>query len=379
MRAYHEIRALAGAGHAVHLLAFADDGCAAQHRSALGQWCASVEIVPLDRRRATVRALARLPGPAPLSLAFFGSARMRNAVERRIRLSQPQAIMVCSSAMAQYAPPELASRTIVDLVDADSEKWRDYARRAVPPRAWVYWLEWRRLRRYEQHLLGRVGHVVVTSEREAACLDPVGRRRGRLHVITNGVDLDYFKPEPSDGLSTVPRLVFTGAMDYAPNIDGVRYFAREVLPAVRHSYPATEFLVVGRRPTGAVRELGSRPGVQIVGEVPDVRPYLIGATGCVVPLRIARGVQNKLLEAMACGQAVIATPQAADGLRVVDGEHLLVARADREQVSATLRALGDVDLRARLGRQARQFVEREHRWSPHMRRLTELVESAAAA
>jgi sugar transferase (PEP-CTERM/EpsH1 system associated) len=381
LRAYHELRALAVRGHRVHLLAFADDRDEVRHEASLREICASVRLVPIDRPRAMVRALAGLAQRSPLSLAYFRSGRMLRAVERALWEVRPSAVFVCSSSMAQYVPRDLASRAIIDLVDVDSEKWAAYARRGVGPRAWVYRLESRRLRQYEQTLLSTAGSVIVSAEREAALLESAtGCRSDTLHVITNGVDLEHFRPSESAGSgASGAKLLFTGVMDYLPNVDAVRYYADSVLPLVRSRRPDAELVVVGRNPTRQVRRLGSRAGIRIVGGVPDMRPYFMQATASVLPLRIARGVQNKLLEAMACGRAIVATPQVAAGLNVVPGEDLLVATNGQELAEASLRVLNDEELRARLGRRARLFVQRQHQWEPLMNRLSSLVEAVAAA
>jgi sugar transferase (PEP-CTERM/EpsH1 system associated) len=381
IRAYHQLRGLAERGHAVHLVAFADNRSDLRHEASLREICASIRFVPISARQAMPRVVAGLGQRAPLSLAYFRSGSMRRVVERSLIDIQPSTVFVCSSAMAQFAPRDLAHRTIVDMVDVDSEKWRAYARHSAGPRAWVYRVESQRLRQYEQALLSRVALVMVCAEREAALLDSsTGRRPDTLEVITNGVDLDHFRPCAVAGYGAAgAKLLFTGGMDYLPNVDAVRYFANEVLPRIRSRRPDAEFVVAGRNPTRQVRQLGSRAGVQIVGQVPDMRPYFMQATGSVVPVRMARGVQNKLLEAMACGRAVVATPQVAAGLAAVAGEELLVAQNGPDFAEASLRVLDEEPLRARLGQRARLFVQREHGWAPLMRRLCSLVEAVAAA
>ena len=203
-------------------------------------------------------------------------------------------------------------------------------------------------------------------------------RRARLRIITNGVDLDYFQPAPLPVASRpVPRLVFTGAMDYYANIEAVEWFTKEVFPLIREQEPGAEFLIVGSHPADRVKRLARQTGVTVTGFVEDVRPFLREATVCVVPLRIARGVQNKLLEAMAAGKAAVATPEAIAGLRVVSGEQLLTASAPGEFAQAALKLIRDDRLRESLGRQARRFVETEHDWTPLLQKLAELLETVA--
>jgi sugar transferase (PEP-CTERM/EpsH1 system associated) len=384
IRSFHELSALAARGHEIHLAAFAHQPNDLGHETALAGLCASIAIVRLHKQWARLGALSSLFSHAPLSVGYFASRRMDRVVQRLAK-SKLDAVLVCSSTMAQYVPPELAARTVVDLVDVDSEKWRSYARSMRPPAAWVYALEWRRLRRHEKAIVARYPHAIVTTRPEAALLghEQDTAQSGRLHVINNGVDLEGYRPakataSPRLADASTQHLVFVGRMDYFPNVDGVRYFVEQVLPYIRQREPHVRFWVVGSNPTAEVRRLGRQAGVHITGFVRDVRPYLAAATACVVPLHVARGVQNKVLEAMAAGRAVIATPQAVAGLRVVDGRDLLVAHTPGQFVHATLAVLSDERLRTQLGDGARRFVQQEHDWAPLMARLVGLIESVGA-
>ncbi len=380
IRSFHELRALVERGHEVHLLAFADDLNDLNYQVDLARMCASVGIVPLRRVWAGARALVNLAGARPLSLGYFASLKMRRMVERAISDNDFDAIFVYSSTMAQYAPRELASRTVVDMVDVDSEKWRSYAGRANPLMSRLYSLEWERLRAYEYEIVTRYANTVVTTGREADLLDRLDEftRRARLRIISNGVDLDYFQPSTQAPDITSPRLVFIGAMNYFANVEGAMYFAEEIFPLIRSRESRAKFSIVGANPTSVVKKLAQHPGVSVTGFVPDIRPYLRDAAVCVVPLRVARGVQNKVLEAMAAGKAVIATPEAVAGLRVVDGERLMVASSPERFADAVLEVIRDKSLRERLETRARRFVESEHDWKPLLKKLVDLVEAAGA-
>lgn len=394
IRSFHQLRALVERGHEVHLLAFADDAGDMGYQVDLAKLCASVQIIPLKRQWAQVRALRALFSSQPLSLGYYESTPMRAAVQQKLADEQFDAVFVYSSTMAQYVPRELAARTLVDMVDVDSEKWLDYARKVNAAKAWLYRLEWKRLRRYEQEIVATYGHTLLTTPREAALLDQLDEftRRARLRTLTNGVDLVHFRPEPwrlriLDKLPlherqwfadpSAPRLVFTGAMDYYANVEGVKYFAESILPLVREREPRAEFLIVGSKPTDEVKQLGQLPGVQVTGFVEDVRPYLQAATVCVVPLRIARGVQNKVLEAMATAKAIVATPEGVAGLNVMDGEHLLLAHSPRKLAEHIVKLIRDEELRCELGENARSFVEEHHDWAPLLQRFVELLETLA--
>lgn len=377
IRSFHELRALAERGHEVHLLAFADELQDLAHQVDLAHWCASVRIVRLRPALATLKTAATCWRNRSMSLTYFDSWRMRRLVRRALAEHEFDAVFVYSSAMAQYVPQELTARTVVDLVDIDSEKWRAYALNARAPKARLFQVEAERLRAYEYEIVARFPYTVVTTQREAALLDELDEftRRARLRVITNGVDLEYFQPQDVVALSDTPRLVFTGAMDYDANISGVRWFLTEVWPLVQASEPRTEFLVVGRNPTREVRAWRHLPGVRVTGAVEDVRPFLHSATAVVVPLRVARGVQNKVLEALAAGKALVATPDAVAGLRVTEQEQLLLGATPAAFADAVLKLLRDGEWRAFLGEQARRWVEREHRWQTPLQKLLELIEA----
>ena len=395
IRSYHQLRALAERGHEVHLLAFADDPRDLGYQVDLAKSCASVEVVPLNPQRAKLKSITNLFGKRPLSLGYFGSRKMRGLVRDKCAAENIDAVFVYSSTMAQYVPREMVSRTVVDLVDVDSEKWRDYARNRHAPLSWLYEMEFRRLRNYEHEIVARHAHTILTTPREAAHLNRVDEftRRARLRTITNGVDLKHYRPEPwrislLDKMPigerqwfadpAAPRLVFTGAMDYYANVEGVRWFVEEVLPLIRRREPHAQFLIVGSNPTDEVKRLGQQRGVVVTGRVDDVRPYLLAATACVVPLRIARGVQNKVLEAMAAGRAIAATPEAVAGLNVADDDQLLLGETPHKLAEAVVRLVRDEQLRARLGAEARSFVETEHDWTPLLQRFVELIEGVGA-
>ncbi|HWQ34601.1 MAG TPA: TIGR03087 family PEP-CTERM/XrtA system glycosyltransferase [Blastocatellia bacterium] len=395
VRPFRVLSTLAERGHEVHLLAFAETIEELSAQVELAKFCASVTLVPRHRRSSSVKAALNLLSPKPLSFGYFGSRAMRRAVRRVVEEHGIEAVYVWSSTMTQYVPAELASRAVIDMGDVDSEKYRDYARELNWPMSWVYGIEWKRLRRYEYRIIRTHAHTVLIAPREIALLDELDEftRHTRLHSITNGVDLERFRPDafPPFAPESLPpgerrfltdpeavRIVFTGAMDYYPNVEAVRYFAEEVLPLIRQREPRAEFLIVGSDPTPEVIRLAEQPGVKVTGFVKDVRPYLAAATVCVIPLRIARGVQNKALEAMASGRAVVASPDVVAGLKAEDGEHLLVARDTAEYAAAVLKLIADAAFREELGEAARRFVEDEYNWTPLMEQMAQLIESTAS-
>ncbi len=377
IRSSQALRAFLERGYEVHLRAFADDLNDLNYQVDLARMCASVQIVPLRRVRASARSLLNLVSTRPLTTGYFASRKMRLLVKQAVSDHGFDAVFVSSSAMAQYAPRELVSRTVVDLVEIGSQKWRERVSRANPLMSHFYSLESKRLREYEYEIVSRFANTIVTSRHEAALLDRLDEftRRARLRVITNGVDLDYFQPssQPPDTIS--PRLVFIGAMDNFANTEAVRYFAEEVFPIIRLRESRAKFSIIGKNPTAEVKKLTRYPGVTVTGYVPDVRPYLREASVCVVPLRIARVAQKQVLEAMATGKVVIASPEAVAGLRVVDGEQVMIADTPEKFADAALEVIRDSSLRESLETRARYLVEIEHAWKPLLQKLVDLVET----
>jgi sugar transferase (PEP-CTERM/EpsH1 system associated) len=258
---------------------------------------------------------------------------------------------------------------VVDLVDVDSQKWLDYARASRGPRAWLHAAEGRRLRRLERDLPGWCRAVTLVSQAEAD-LYRTFCRPGPVYAVTNGCDLEYFQPAAG---TAGQDCVFVGALDYPPNIDGVVWFVQEAWPALRQRHPDLKLQLVGRRPAPAVTRLGAVPGLEVVGQVPDVRPYVARAGVVVVPLRLARGVQNKVLEALAMAKATVASPQALEGLQARVGQDVLAASTPDEWVGAIDRLLGDAALRRQLGTAGRAYVEARHRWDVCLEPLAEIL------
>jgi sugar transferase (PEP-CTERM/EpsH1 system associated) len=374
IRSYHELRHLARR-HRVHLGCFVDQPEDLVHVQALAAMTASLEAVPLDTRLARARSLGAIVSQAPLSVRWFESRRLQSWVDATLQREKPDAVLLFSSPMWAYVARS-GVPTVMDFCDVDSDKWRQYAERAPWPLRPLYGLEARRLRAWEMDVLRRAEASVLVAERERNLWrDLPSELQAKVHVIRNGVDLRFFTPRPAPAPDT---LVFTGAMDYYANVDAVVHFAREVLPRVREERPEARFVIVGSRPTGEVRALERLPGVEVTGFVEDVRDWYARASVCVVPLRIARGIQNKLLEALAMGRPVVSTAAAADGLGAGAGDGIRVADGAAALAGAAIELLGDRDRAEAQGAAGRRFVEREYDWDTAMNALERLLEGAAA-
>ncbi len=358
IRAFHLLRYLAR--HAtVHLASLADEPVSDDVVAALRRYCGRVAIEPLDRRRWPRAALSFARGRT-ISEGAFASPTLRAVVREWATTTRFDSVLLSASSMVPYLQmSELRGvPAVIDLVDVDSEKWLAYAAEDRGPRAWLYRREGLRLRRLETTLPTWARAVTLVSEAEAQLYRGFCKN-GNVEAVPNGVDLEYFQSAPP---AEEASCVFVGALDYRPNVDGACWFAREVWPAVHARSPGSKLYLVGRRPAADVLRLAEVPGVEVVGQVADVRPYVARAAVSVNPLRIARGIQNKVLEALAMCRATIGSPEALTGLSVRSGEHVLAASSAAEWTEAVLRLFGDAELRRRLGVAGRRYVEERHRW-----------------
>ena len=375
IRAFHQIQGLARR-HQIHLLTLADGDL--PDISPLEALCERVEVFPLNRSAAYARAALGALRPRPLSLSFFESKELSARLRELVRCERFDVAVVFCSAMAPYAELFPDVPAVLDMVDVDSAKWAQYARFAPLPLRPVYALEARRLRRYEVSLAGRFQRVLLATGNET-WLYKSHAPQARTATVLSGVDVDYFQPLDLPK-SAAPTLVFTGQMDYFANVDGIVHFARDVFPRLRRRFHDLELLVVGRSPVAAVRDLGELPGVMVTGAVGDVRPFLSRAWIFVTPLRIAQGVQNKVLEAMASNVPVVCSERVLAGIAdggFRSGRDLLAAGTDDEMEHAVATLVGDAEARERLADCARQRLLATYRWGASLDRLEELVGAAA--
>ncbi len=401
IRSFHILQYLAKRTR-VHLVAFADDEADFNPPAAFTEMLASCTILPRQKsqKRAAIEALAT---GKPVSLTAFASPAMRAAVER---LSPEVSAVYCfSGQMAQYLPVD-GPPVVMDFVDVDSAKFAGFADDARGPIRWIMRREARLLGAFEREVAGRVSASLFVSDAEAALFRNAGAT-GRILAVENGIDSAKFDPTANfarqssplpdregPGVGRLPQappgvtqagqptpnpslsgrgaealIVFTGQMDYRPNIDAVTWFARDILLLVRQRRPA-RFAIVGRAPTAVVQALAS-DHVTVTGAVDDVRGWLAAADVCVAPLKLARGIQNKVLEAMAMARPVVASAAAAEGI-----DH-----ADTIRVAATAQDFADrindlldaPDTAAMLGQSARAQVIRRYGWDARLAPLDALL------
>ena len=377
IRSYHILRHLSAQAR-VHLLAFAEDMQEIASADALRPLVASMHVEWRSNFPGP-RVLRALATRQPASVAMFSSRPMHRQVARVLEQESIGTIFAFSGQMAQFVPPGSDARFLMDFVDVDSEKYAAYGHDGPLLLRKLYQREARLLGRFEQATARRASHSLFVSDAEAGLFRSLsGLGPERVLAMENGIDLEYFRPNSdfvplaTDLRGTGPLLVFTGQMDYRPNIDGVIDFARNMLPVLRHARSDVRFVIVGRNPSAEVEKLRELPGVIVTGEVPDVRPWLAAADIIVAPLRIARGIQNKILEAMAMARPVVASHAAAEGIDAAAERDLLIADGD-SATTAIFGLLTDLDRARSIGVRARERVEQRYQWDTRLAPLDDLI------
>ncbi len=353
----------------VHLACFADDPRDLAHNEFLNSFCESVTVISLNPRAARLSSIKALLLGRPLSFQYFHDTRMSAAI-RELRKKPLSAEIAFSSSMAPYIEKPVEGRKrIVDFCDADAEKWRGYAEESKGPMKLIYAREAKTLARKEIDIANWCDASFAISSEEAAIFNARSGMMKTVATFSNGVDGVYFDPHAIETSDTPQHdCVFTGAMDYRANVDGVLHFARHIWPAVRSARPDATFAIVGANPAPAIAALHGNDGVTVTGRVEDIRPWLAGAKIAVAPLRVARGVQNKVLEAMAMTKPVVASAEAMTGI-AAPRDAALTAETDDAMAASILALLEDAPQCDRMGRAARHFILTHHQWDHALKPL----------
>jgi polysaccharide biosynthesis protein PslH len=336
----------------------------------IAPYCYDFMMGEVTAPAAWLRMIARLPTPAPSSMGYFYAPALARRIDERLQQERFDLIFVHCSSVAPYVGRVAGVPKILDFGDMDSEKWLTYRRFKPFPLSVGYWLEGNKMAMAEKALAGRFDLCTCTTRAELQALQ-------RLQVRTpcdwfpNGVDQEYFAPtdEPYDP----DEICFVGRMDYFPNQQAMRFFCNDVLPLIRRQRPAARLTIVGAAPSPEIRRLGEREGITVTGTVADVRSHVRRSAVSVAPLTIARGTQNKILECMAMGVPVVASPEAAGGVDAVPGQHLLVAHSPQDYAQQLLALMQEPAARQALGAAGRARVEQHHSWAASMTKLDGII------
>lgn len=368
VRSFHVLQHLL-ARHNVHVGTFVDDAEDEVHVDTLRKLCTTLHVERLHPTVARVASLAGLFSGTALTLHYYRNAGLQKWVNTMVLSGGIDASIIFSSSMAQYLESHTNVPILADLVDVDSVKWADYAPNHRWPMSWLYKREGRCLLDCERAVASQARRTFFATEVEAQLFRGLApESASRVEAMNNGVDANFFSVDPGR-VSPFPAeevaLVFTGAMDYWPNIDAVIWFAQQVLPGLLARWPRIRFHIVGRSPTATVRALAC-DNVTVTGTVPDVRPYLQHANVVVAPLRLARGIQNKILEAMSMARPVVATRTCVAPLEAEIGVEILAASEAEEFALAIDLLLQSPDRATEIGNAGRQRVLMSYSWAAHL-------------
>ena len=390
VRPYHLIRGLTKRGHRVTVVTLWTNKAEQAEFQQLKAEAYAVEAEPLSRLRPFVNTIMALPTSEPLQAAYCWQPVLAEELRHLAVSSNGEnpfdIVHVEHLRGARYgldlkANPAFNLPIVWDSVDCISQLFRQAASNGASTFSRLLTrFDLPRTERYEARLLDQFDRVVATSAHDAAALRSLNGNGAVVSVIPNGVDLDYFTPDIS-GTRRHSVIVMTGKMSYHANVAMAHRLVSDVLPQIWAERSDIQLWIVGKDPPRSVRKLGRHKQIQVTGTVPDIRPYLRTATLAVAPAPYAVGIQNKVLEAMACETPVVASPRAAGGLNARHGQELLVAESPEEFSTAVLSLLADPGIRRSLGRAARKYVERQHRWSDSAVKLEsiydELIDAAS--
>jgi hypothetical protein len=371
IRPFNMIRHLHEAGHMVTVCSLARSEAEAEEGRGIAPHCGHFEIGLVSEPLQMARMVARLPIVTPSSMGYFYSADLARKV-RALLATQPfDLIFVHCSSVAQYVEHVQGIPKILDFGDMDSQKWLEYAHYKPWPLSWGYRLEGTKMLWAEKRLARRFDLCTATTRAEWQTLEHYGTGAA-TGWFPNGVDAKLFSP--GDGRYDPDTLSFIGRMDYYPNQECMTRFCRDVWPLLKARRPSLKLKIVGADPTPQIRALGNLDGVTVTGSVPEVQPYVLESALMVAPLAIARGTQNKILEAMAMGVPVVTSTPAAGGVDAEPGRHLLVADSAVDIAEAVLSIVENPSERARFSKAGRERVLSHHAWPHSMQRLDALIE-----
>jgi sugar transferase (PEP-CTERM/EpsH1 system associated) len=406
IRSFNEVKYLSRKNE-IHLICLADNPEDLKYENKLKKYCKSVNTVLIKSMVAKLKSLPYFLSGSPLSVPYFYSGKIQKIIDRLLLTIDFDVIMCFSSPVAEYifraknnnkflktnSLSDIKHRRfpklIMDFVDVDSDKWLQYSKYTKFPYSWIYRLESVRLANYERKIAEVFDYSIFVSEKEVEIFKRKNPEIRNVAAVSNGVDIEFFNPglshlsfEEGDNKGSLqhseddkkPILLFTGAMDYYANVDGVIWFCMEIFPRIKKKYPSSQFYIVGSDPDRKVQKLADNDGVIVTGFVKDIRRYYKMADLCVIPLRIARGIQNKILEAMAFGVPVVATAQTIAGIKAVPGKDVEIAENTDEFVAKTIQILHNERQRQLVGENGRNVVKTYYDWSTNIGCLESILE-----
>jgi len=371
LRAFNEIKYLSK-NHTIHLFSLTDNRNDLAYTDDLLQFCKTVDIVYKSSIVSKVHSLLALSSTTPLTLRYFFSRKLEQLINKAIQNENIDVIFVFCSSMAQYVDgiPEIPK--IIDFVDIDSEKWKQYAVRSKFPYSFIYQREYEYLKKYEKKIATSYSHCFLVSQKEVDDFHNLVYESPSITALPNGVDLEKFYPLTIEKEEN--SLVFTGAMDYFANIDAMLHFCSDILPLIRKKIPKIKLYIVGSNPSKEILHLGKcNDNIVVTGFVDKVQPYMARSMVFVAPMTIARGVQNKIIEAMAMGLPVVCSSLGHEGIEAKKGEEILVEDINEQFANQVIKLLSIKSDRAKLSASGHQAIERHYSWDSNLKPIDTLL------
>lgn len=382
IRTFHQIQFLASRGHEIVVLSPYENGGELGFARELEQELA-VKVMMFSLKAKWLRLLRGVATNQPLTVSYFYSADLQRAFDKLVNSSAYDAVICTSSAMSSYVfrNAQLGSqgrassiRLVMDFMDLDSDKWSQYQTSSRLPMSLVYAREAKLVKRVERRSYEAFDACFFVSDNEAVLFARQLPENSRVRVMGNGIDTSQFFPDPTQQVADHPVFLFTGVMNYKPNEDAVEWFVTSVWPAIRAEWPEAEFIIAGMEPSPRIQQLGKEPGITVTGFVEDIVPYYQKATIFVAPFRLARGLQNKILQSLACGLPAVTTALGLEGINAKEGEDILVANKETEFRSEIKRLLTDPVLYRKLSENGPRLIQQEHSWSSILEDLANVIE-----
>jgi sugar transferase (PEP-CTERM/EpsH1 system associated) len=334
------------------------------------RYCTAIDYVRINALEKYLNLLSALASGRSLSVAAFYNAALQDKITARLTKEKFDLIFAFSSQMARYVENIRSAKRVMDFVDVDSRKWLQLSTwTRNPVMKWLYRREADKLAQFEKDIAAGFDRSLFVSESEAQYFSRLAGNGTQVDVVHNGVDFDYFSP--NGGVRNKTDILFTGVMDYYPNVDAVSWFVHKIFPLIKEQVPVARFWIVGRNPSKAVKRLHDGENVFVTGYVEDVRPYFEKCGVFVAPFRIACGVQNKILEALAMGLPVVATPIGAEGL-ISDSLPVDIATCEGD-FSRCVTGFASQGYEHRNGANRSTWVKRYYSWEANLSVIDELI------
>lgn len=379
IRTFHQLKHLSELGHQIHLFAPYEDSSELAHFNALQEsFCTSVEAIPLKHK--AIRLLTGLSKGQSLSVANFYSKRLQQKFDQFLLSNTVDAILCSASSMAQYIFKSTVLNTldkkpllVMDFMDVDSDKWGQYQQSSAFPMSMVYAREQRLLAKYEKQIVEQFDACYLIAQAEVTLFNQKVIKSDKVHVMGNGLDTSDFHPPKEKQQNPAPVFLFTGVMDYKPNEDAVIWFVKTCWPSIIAQHPKARFVIAGMSPSTDIKQLADDKSIEVTGFVDDILPYYHQADIFIAPFRIARGVQNKVLQAFACALPVISTTMGAEGILCEPDTDILIASTPDEFIAQANQLIAQPTLAQSIGQRAEQIIKQHYSWQGQLQPLVNLL------